>query len=164
MTPVPRACVVTTRAAAWAIATLMLTFFANLVSDVARDCIVLAPAAQVMHCTTFAIRSELYFSSTRSAARLLMSWKALTRRARWTCASLRIAFSSCGCSCHPCKDDTVRKAPNKLSKLESQPRTHKGATREANTIATQKFRPAKHRLEHDVRNINDLSWAFERAP
>jgi len=52
----------------------------------------------------------------------------------------------------------------KLSKLESQPRTHKGATREANTTATQKFRPAKHRLEHDVRNINDLSWAFKRAP
>ena len=50
------------------------------------------------------------------------------------------------------------KAPNKLSKLESQPRTHKGATREANTTAIQKFRPAKHRLEHDVRNINHLSY------
>ena len=24
--------------------------------------------------------------------------------------------------------------------------------------------PAKHRLEQDVRNINDLSWTFERAP
>ena len=45
MTPVPRACVVTARAAAWAIATLKLTFFANLVSDIARDCVVLAPAA-----------------------------------------------------------------------------------------------------------------------
>ena len=31
------------------------------------------------------------------------------------------------------------------------------ATREANTTAVQKFCPAKHRLEHDVRNINDLS-------
>ena len=35
------------------------------------------------------------------------------------------------------------------------------ATHEANTTAVQKFRPAKHRLEHDVRNIHDLSLAFE---
>ena len=37
--------VVTAGTAAWAMATLALTVFANLVNDVARDCVVLAPAA-----------------------------------------------------------------------------------------------------------------------
>ena len=119
--------------AAWAMATLALTVFANLVRDVARDCIVIAPAAQVMHCTTLAIRSETNSILTRSAARLLMSPKAFTRRARWTCADLRI--------CHLYKVETMRKATKKISKLESQPRTHKGATREANTTATQNSAP-----------------------
>ena len=52
VTPIPRACVITTKAAAGAIATLQLTFFANSVNDVARDSIMLTPYTQVMLCTS----------------------------------------------------------------------------------------------------------------
>ena len=37
--------------------------------------------------------------------------------------------------------EKMRNATNKFSKLYSQPRTHNGATREANTIASQKSAP-----------------------
>ena len=37
--------------------------------------------------------------------------------------------------------EKMRNATNIFSKLYSQPRTHKGATREANTIASQKSAP-----------------------
>ena len=80
--------------------------------------------------TSFTIGAKTFSTLSRSCAGLHMSWKPYTRRARWTRADLRICHLRC-----------ERKAHKKVSKLESQPRTHKGATREANTTATQNSAP-----------------------
>ena len=140
--------------AAWAEASLALTVFANLTRNVAGYCICASLThAFVMLCASSTIGAKTFSTLSRLCAGLHMSWKPFTRRARWTRADLRICHLRC-----------ERKAHKKVSKLESQPRTHKGATREANTTASQKLRPAKHRLGHDITNINELPWAFERAP
>ena len=130
--------------AAWAMASLTRTVVAKLLRNVAGDCIHASlTQAFVMLCASFTIGAKNFFPSSRLCAGLHMSWKPFTRRARWTRADLRICHLRC-----------ERKVHKKISKLESQPRTHKGATREANTTATQNSAPLS----------TGLSMMFETLP